>query len=53
MTSRLPAKELLELEVRELTGLMRHEDSCASIRDLLTAKGLDASRTILPLESLC
>jgi hypothetical protein len=47
MTSRLPAKELLELEVRELTDLLRHEDSCASIRDLLAAKGLDASRTIL------
>jgi hypothetical protein len=47
MTARLPAKELLELEVRELTGLLRHEDSCANIRDLLTAKGLDASRTIL------
>jgi hypothetical protein len=47
MTSRLPAKELLELEVRELTDLLRHEDSCANIRDLLAAKGLDASRTIL------
>jgi hypothetical protein len=47
MTSGLPAKELLELEVRELTDLLRHEDSCANMRDLLAAKGLDASTTIL------
>jgi hypothetical protein len=47
MTSRLPPEELLEQEVRELTDLLRHEDSSANIRGVLAAKGLDASRTIL------
>jgi hypothetical protein len=47
MTSGLPARELLELEVRELTDLLRHDDSSANIRDLLAAKDLDASTTIL------
>jgi hypothetical protein len=47
MTSRLPPEELLEQEVRELTDLLRHEDSSANIRDVLAAKGLAASRTIL------
>jgi hypothetical protein len=47
MTSRLPSEELLKQEVRELTELLRHEDSSANIRGVLAAKGLDASRTIL------
>jgi hypothetical protein len=47
MTPRLPPEELLEQEVRELTDLLRHEDSSANIRSVLAAKGLDASRTIL------
>jgi hypothetical protein len=47
MTSRFPPEELLELEVGELTDLLRHEDSSGNIRRVLAAKGLDASRTIL------
>jgi hypothetical protein len=47
MTSGLPPEELLEQEVRELTDLLRHEDSSANIRDLLAAKGLAVSKTIL------
>jgi hypothetical protein len=47
MASRVPPQELLELEVRELTDLLRHEDSSANIRDLLAAKGMAASTTIL------
>ena len=47
MISRLPPDELLEQEVRELTDLLRHEDSSANIRGVLAAKGVDAARTIL------
>jgi hypothetical protein len=47
MASRVPPRELLELEVRELTDLLRHEDSSANIRDLLAANGMTVSTTIL------
>jgi hypothetical protein len=47
MASRLPSEELLEQEVRELTDLLRTEGSFARIRDVLAAKGMTASRTIL------
>lgn len=47
MASGRSVEELRELEVRELTDLLRHADSSANIRDVLAAKGLAASRTIL------
>lgn len=37
----------LQLEVRELTDLLRHADSFAELRDTLAAKGIPASRAIL------
>jgi len=42
-----PSEELLQLEVRELTDLLRHHDSFAGFRDTLAAKGIPASVSIL------
>jgi len=36
-------EDLLRLEVRELTGLLRHDGSFADLRDMLAAKGIPAS----------
>ena len=42
-----PPDELLRLEVRELTGLLRHADSFAGLRGALASKGIPASEVIL------
>jgi hypothetical protein len=47
MAAQIPREELLEQEVTELTDLLRHEDSFASIREMLAAKGLSASELVL------
>jgi len=47
MAARRPPEELLRLEVRELTDLLRHADSFAGLRDTLAAKGIPASAAIL------
>ena len=47
MAARRSPDELLQLEVRELTGLLRHADGFADLRDMLTAKGVPASTAIL------
>jgi len=47
MAARRPPDELLQLEVRELTGLLRHHDSFAGFCDTLAAKGIPASVAIL------
>jgi hypothetical protein len=39
--------EQLQLEVRELTDLLRTDDAFADLREVLTAKGLSPSDTIL------
>jgi hypothetical protein len=36
-----------QLQVRELTELLRDDESMADLREILTAKGLDASKTVL------
>lgn len=40
-------EELLRLEVRELTELLRHDGSFADLRGMLAAKGIAASAAIL------
>lgn len=40
MAARRSPEELLQLEVRELTGLLRDADSFADLRDTLAAKGI-------------
>lgn len=47
MDARHPPEELLRLEVRELTDLLRHDGSFAGLRDTLAAKGIPASAAIL------
>ena len=47
MAASRPSEELLRLEVRELTGLLRHHDSFAGFRDTLVAKGIPASVAVL------
>jgi hypothetical protein len=47
MVAKRPPEELLQLEVRELTGLLRHDASFADLRDALASKGLPASVAIL------
>jgi hypothetical protein len=47
MAARLPPEELLQLEVRELTDLLRHHESFAGFRDTLASKGIPASAAIL------
>jgi hypothetical protein len=47
MATRLPAEELLQLEVRELTDLLRHDESFAGLRDTLASQGIPASVAIL------
>jgi len=47
MDARRPPEELLRLEVRELTDMLRHADSFAGLRQTLAAKGLPASAVIL------
>jgi hypothetical protein len=47
MTAKQPPEELLQQEVRELTGLLRHAYSFADLRDALAARGLAASQIIL------
>lgn len=47
MAANGPSEELLRLEVRELTGLLRHHDSFAGFRDTLAARGIPASVAIL------
>ena len=47
MAARRPREELLRLEVRELTDLLRHADSFAGFRGTLAAKGIPASLAIL------
>jgi len=47
MAARLPPEELLQQEVRELTGMLRHDDSFADLRDALAVRGVSASETIL------
>lgn len=47
MMARIPPEELLRLEVRELTDLLRHHDSFADFRDLLASRGSPAFETIL------
>jgi hypothetical protein len=47
MAASPPSEELLRLEVRELTDLLRHHDSFAGFRDTLAAKGIPASVAIL------
>jgi hypothetical protein len=47
MAARRSQEELLQLEVRELTDLLRHHDSFAAFRDTLAAKGIPASVAIL------
>src|SRR5438046_2196915 len=42
-----PEEDLLELEVRELTDLLRHADSLEGLRQALTDRGLIVSETIL------
>src|SRR5215471_5022536 len=46
MASR-PTQEQLEQEVKELTDLLRNDDTFADLRDILAAKGLSASQTLL------
>jgi hypothetical protein len=45
--ARCPLEEQLQQEVRELTDLLRNDDTFADLRDALAAKGLSASETIL------
>jgi hypothetical protein len=47
MTARPSPEELLQLEVRELTGLLRHDGSFADLRDTLTTSGIPASVAVL------
>jgi hypothetical protein len=47
MTGRRVPEELLQLEVRELTDLLRHDGGFAGLRDMLAAKGVPASAAIL------
>jgi hypothetical protein len=47
MTARPPSDELLRQEVRELTDLLRTDDAFADLREVLTARGLSASGTLL------
>jgi hypothetical protein len=47
MADRRVPEELLQLEVRELTDLLRRDDSFAHLRDMLAAKEIPASATIL------
>jgi hypothetical protein len=47
MAGRRVPEELLELEVREETGLLRHHSSFAGLRNMLGGKGIRASAAIL------
>lgn len=47
MTGRHVTEAALQLEVRELTGLLRRDDSFAGLRDLLAVKGIPASAAVL------
>jgi len=47
MTGRRVPEELLQLEVTELTDLLRHGGSFTGLRDMLAAKGVPASAAIL------
>ena len=47
MTGSGPSEELLRLEVRELTDLLRRHDSFAGFRNMLAAKGIPASVSVL------
>jgi len=47
MTGRRIPEDLLQLEVRELTGLLRHDRSFTGLRDMLAARGVPASAAIL------
>ena len=47
MTGSGPSEELLRLEVRELTDLLRRHDSFAGFRNMLAAKGIPASASVL------
>jgi hypothetical protein len=47
MAARRPPEDLLRLEARELTGLLRHAESFAGFRATLAAKGIPAASAIL------
>jgi hypothetical protein len=47
MTAGRPRQELLELEVSELTDLLRTDDSFSNLRSLLVLKRLDPHQTVL------
>jgi len=47
MTGRRVPEEMLQLEVRELTDLLRRDSSFAGLRDMLAAKGIPASAAVL------
>jgi hypothetical protein len=47
MLAERPPEDQLEMEVRELTSLLRDGGSCARLRGVLASRGLLASETIL------